>query len=365
MATLTETAQATKKIIKLSGLGIAVIIILKISLGIYNTYLKVVNPPPPPPPTVAFGKLPTIVFPEKIHPELTLRLETPTGGTPNLGDRVEVYLMPSFRSNFMALEQAKQTAKKMNFNDEPKEITERRYRFENDEFLPSTLEMDIINGSFSLKRNWQADPTILTDKQLPGKEQTIAEVKNFLNEIGLMNDELKQAKIEISYLSFSNGQYQKTVSLSEADFVQADVFRPEINGKKVLPQNPEKGIVRIIFSGSREMEKRIVQADYYYFPVNLDQSATYPIKTANQAWRELQTRQGFIANIGTNTGGVVAIRRIYLAYFDGENPNGFLMPIIVFEGDNGFYGYVQAITNEWLETATAIDGEQKPNQLTE
>jgi len=124
--------------------------------------------------------LPPIQFPEKLNPEITLRLETPTGGTPNLGDRGEVFLMPTFRSNFMALEQAKQTAKKMGFNAEPKEITERRYRFEAETFLPSILEMDIINGSFSLKRNWQADPTILSDKQLPGKEQTVIEAKNFL-----------------------------------------------------------------------------------------------------------------------------------------------------------------------------------------
>lgn len=356
MTTLTETAKTARQAIKVGGLLVGVVLFIKFSLFVYNTYLKVANPPPPIPPTVEFGKLPSIKFPEKLHPELTLRLETPTGGTPNLGDRATVYLMPTFRSHFGALDEANATAKKMGFRKTAKEITERRYRWESDDFLPSTLEMDIINGSFRMQRNWQADPTILSDKQLPGKEQTSVETKSFLRQAGLITDELEAAKLEVSYLSFSAGQYIKAVSLSEADFVQVDLFRSDIEEHQVLTEEPEKGVVRLIFSGSRESEKRVVLAEYNYFPVDIDQLATYPIKSASQAWRELQTRQGYIASIGENTGGVVAIRRIYLGYFDAEVSLGFLMPVIVFEGDNGFYGYVQAITNEWLQADLSTGG---------
>lgn len=356
MATLTETAKTARKTIKIGGLLIGAFVLMKVGVFVYENFIKVVAPPPQAPPTVTFGKIPSINFPEKLHPELTLRLETPSGGTPNLGDRATVFLMPTFRSHFGALDEANQTAKLMGFNQAPKEITERRFKWESDEFLPSTLEMDIINNSFMMKRNWQADPTILSDKQLPGKEQTAIETKTFLRQAGLMNDELSTARIEISYLTFSAGQYQKAVSLSEADFVQADLFRADIDEKKVMTQEPEKGVVRLIFSGSREAQKKVIQVEYNYFPTEINQSGTYPIKTASQAWRELQTRQGYIASIGENTGGVVAIRRIYLSYYDNETPQGFLMPIIVFEGDNGFYGYVQAVTNEYLTEPLSIGG---------
>ncbi|MBU1085253.1 MAG: hypothetical protein ABIJ43_04675 [Candidatus Beckwithbacteria bacterium] len=356
MATLTETATSTRKAIKIGGLLIIVFLFFKFSLFVYTNFIKVIKPPPAQPPTVSFGKLPTIEFPEKLHPELTLRLETPSGGTPDLGDRASVYLMPTFRSSFMALGQAKELAAKINFTKDPKEITERRYRWETDEFLPSTLEMDIIDGSFILKRNWQSDPTILSEKQLPGKEQVEIETKNFLRQIELLSDGIRKARVEVTYLTFSAGQYTKAISLSEADFVQADLYRPDINDQLVMPQDPNKGVVRIIFSGSREAEKRIVQAEYNYFPVNLNQLATYPIKTASQAWRELQTRQGYIASIGENISEVIAIRKIYLGYFDGESSSGFLQPIIVFEGDNDFFGYVQAITNEWLEKPLTTGG---------
>lgn len=356
MVTLTETATSARKAIKVGGLLLAVFFMVKFGWLVYVNFIKVVKPPPPEPPTVAFGKLPTIEFPEKLHPELTLRLETASGGTPNLGDRAKVFLMPTFRSNFMALQQAKALAEKINFGNEPKEITERRYRWETDEFLPSILEMDIIDGSFTLKRNWQSDPTILSEKQLPGKEQVEVEAKNFLRQINLLANGLEDARVEVTYLTFTTGQYLPAVSLSEADFVQADLYRPNIDDQAVMPQDPKKGGVRIIFSGSREAEKRVVQAEYNFFPVDIDQMATYPIKTASQAWRELQTRQGYIASIGDNPSEVVAIRKIYLGFFDGETSSGFLQPIIVFEGDNNFFGYVQAISNEWLEEPLTTDG---------
>ena len=361
MASLTEISYRARQTVKFGGIAIVVIIMAKLGFTVWDTYLKKVKPSPPAPPTMAFGKLPTIVFPQKTHPELTLRLETPTGGTPNLGDRGAIYLMPTFRSNFLALDQAKATAGKMRFKGEAKEITERRFRWENDEFLPSILEMDIINGSFVLQRNWQADPTILTDKQLPGKEQTVIEGKNFLRQAGLLTDELETARTEVNYLTFSGGQYVKAVSLSEADFVELNMYRPDIEEKSVLPTNPEKGVVRMIFSGSREAQKKTVLIEYNYFPVDTEQTATYPIKTANKAWRELQTRQGYIASIGDNPDGIITIRKIYLGYYDSNTPQDFLMPIIVFEGDNDFYGYVQAITDEWLEEPIATGDYQRPN----
>src|SRR3989344_671161 len=246
MATLTETAIGVRKLIKLSLVGLVVLITFKLGLFMYNTYLRVAKPSPAAAPTVAFGKLPEITFPEKLHPELTLRLETPTGGTPDLGNRATVLLMPQVRPSFSALDQANIIANKLNFRNNPNEITERRYKWETNEFLPSTLEMDIVSGSFTLKRNWQADPTILSNKQLPGKEQTEVETKTWLRQINLGDEGLDQGRIDISYLTFQSGQYVKAVSLSEADFVQADLFRPNLNELAVLTEEPTRGVVRII-----------------------------------------------------------------------------------------------------------------------
>src|SRR3989344_2158624 len=68
MATLTETAIGVRKLIKLSLLGLAAFLVLKLGLFMYDTYLKVARPSPAPPATVAFGKLPKMAFPEKLQP---------------------------------------------------------------------------------------------------------------------------------------------------------------------------------------------------------------------------------------------------------------------------------------------------------
>ena len=77
-------------------------------------------------------------------------------------------------------------------------------------------------------------------------------------------------------------------------------------------------------------------------------TATYPIKTAQKAFRELQTRQGFIVNVGNNQ-QIITVRKASLAYFDSLEPQQYLQPIYVFSGDNGFQAYVRAIEAEWLE----------------
>lgn len=46
MATLTETAAGTKKLIKISAIGAVIFLIFKLGLFIFDTYLKVVKPPP-------------------------------------------------------------------------------------------------------------------------------------------------------------------------------------------------------------------------------------------------------------------------------------------------------------------------------
>ena len=42
------------------------------------------------------------------------------------------------------------------------------------------------------------------------------------------------------------------------------------------------------------------------------------------------------------------IKKIYLAYYLSEQRQNYLMPIVIFEGNNNFYAYVQAVQDEWI-----------------
>jgi hypothetical protein len=90
--------------------------------------------------------------------------------------------------------------------------------------------------------------------------------------------------------------------------------------------------------------KQILAAEYHYYPVEETKSGTYPTKTADTAWEELKDGKGYVVNLGDNS-EKVAIRKVYLAYYDAGQYVSHYQPVVVFEGDNNFFAYVPAVQN--------------------
>jgi hypothetical protein len=348
MVSLTEAAYYSRQAIKYGLTGLAAFLILRWVLLAGIAYWRKLHPPPPPPPTVSFGKLPPIEFPESEWVGLSYRLETVTGGTPDLGDRATVYFMPVQKANLLALERMKRQVEKLAFTGEPEYLSEVRYRWSRLEPLPATLEANIISGSFVVDVSWEIDSTILTSKNLPTETEAIAEAKDFLRNAGLLREDLANGESRVFYLKSKLDSWIPAMSLSEADFVKVDLFRQSLGELPVLTADPEQGIVSVVFSGNLATGKRVVQLVYNYYPIDTGQSATYPIKSSDQAWKELQAGEGFVAQVEAEVEQVV-VRKIYLAHYDSFVAQNYLQPIYVFEGDNNFVGYVPAISSEWIE----------------
>jgi hypothetical protein len=349
MTKLSETAYYTRKIIKFGVIGIIAFFALRIFINTSIAIYKKLNPPPPPPPTVDFGKISRINFPTKEQPnDLSYNLQTPSGELPQFSDRAKVYYMPYQRPNLLALERAKREARQMGYTGEPRPVTDKIYRWEKRSNATSTLEMNIFTGAFKINYDWQNDQNIFLNKNLPGKQQAKIEAQTFLRTAGLNTEDLTTDKAKVSYLKAQGNRIAPAVSLSEADFVKVEMFRADVDEKPVLTKNAEKGVITFIFTDYVNASRKIIKVDYNYFPVNYEQPATYPIKTADTAWKQLQNGQGFIANWeGDNK--QITIRRVYIGYFDGLEPQDFLQPIAVFEGDNDFYAYVPIITDQWYK----------------
>ena len=347
MASLTRIAYYTKKIIRWGIIGSLGLIILKAGYAVGKNIWEQLHPPPPPPPTVAFDKLPRLQFPEK-EPlkDLEFELETPTGELPAFFDQAKVYLSPYQKPSFLAPERAKEQAAKLAFSEKPEIISEEIFRWTKKSPLNSLLEMDIFTGAFTFSYNWQGENIILTPQNPPKKEQAIREAKSFLNKLGTMESDLVEGKSEAVYLKASGTKMIPAPSLSEADFTKVEIFRKDIEEFSVLTADPEKGIVSIIISGAGGA-KRIIEVDFNYFPVNYESPSTYPIKSSIKAWEALKNGQAFIAN--WKGPRKIIIRRVYLAYYDSWEPQEFLQPIFVFQGDDDFFAYVPAITEEWIE----------------
>lgn len=355
MATLTETAYWTRKLVKYGAIFLVAFFFLRIIFQIGRDLWVQYHPPPPPPPTVAFGKLPQINFPIpapggiSIPTNLTFKLETIQGGLPLLPSVGKVYFTPNREPNLLGLERATVQAQKMGFRGEPEEVNPALFRWTSENTPISTLEIDINSGSFHLLYDYKNDQELLSNKNLPNNQQAASEAKNFLGSNNLLAPDLETGMAEFDYLRFSYPDIVQVPSLSEADFVRVNLFRADLDEMRILPPNPKRSLISFLFSGSRTLDKRIIEIDYYYIPIEKEIFATYPLKPINQAWTEMQSGSGYIANLGENTDGQITIRKIYLAYFESPEIQHYLQPVYVFEGDRNFFGYVAAIDPKWTE----------------
>jgi len=345
MASLTQTAIITRKVIRYSLYAVVALIVGRMLLGAGIKVYRHFFPEPPPPPTVSFGKLPSLPFPEREVPEnLRFTLETPEGTLPTLPNQAKVYFMPKPTQTQLNLDLAKETASKLGFSSEAQKVSEVIYRFAHRR-SPSTLEMNIVSGIFSISYNLEADPAPL-ERRPPAPEIASSLVRSYLSSADSLPEDLTGPVIP-QFLKVEEGKFTSVLSLSEADLVKLNFFRKSFDNLPSKTPEPNEANVWFIVSGAREREKQIIASEFHYFRVDEDQSATYPIKSAREAWEELAAGSGYIANLGNNSQGEITIRRVYLAYYDPGVVSEFYQPIIVFEGDRGFVGYVPAVTAEY------------------
>lgn len=100
---------------------------------------------------------------------------------------------------------------------------------------------------------------------------------------------------------------------------------------------------------SGENEASVMAADFTHQTIDqTDTSATYPLITAQQALDNLKNGKGYVAAYYGNDPKIL-INNVYLAYYLGKTIQDYLMPVIVFEGQNGFMAYVSALADESLQ----------------
>ncbi len=343
MASLTQIAITTRKIIRYSIYGIIALIIGRILFGIGKSVYLTLFPPAPPEPTVAFDKLPSLPFPEeKAREKISYRLETTEGGLPTLPIQVKVYFMPQLSANLLALETAQQKAASLGFAGTQEGVSQTTYQF-NSAKTPASLEMNIATGAFSISYNLAQDSSPL-ERRPPAPEVATSNTKSVLSSANLLPEDLAGPTTH-QFFRVEAGALKETISLSEANLIKINLFRTSYDDLPSLTQNPTQANVWFMVTGATNKEKQIISGEYHYFPVDPDQNSTYPIKTAQQAMDELSAGGGFIASSGSTQEQV--IREVYLAYYDPGEQVEFFQPVVVFEGDDDFVAYVPAVTTDY------------------
>lgn len=346
MSSLTQTAIVTRKIIRYGIFFIIFLIVGRIFLtGAVSIYKKLF-PAPPPLPTVAYGKLPKLALPAITLPaNVSFTLETADGTLPKMSTQAKVFFMPKPASNLLSLSAAQNKAESLGFNPNGEQLSPTTYKFLH-KSNPSTLEMNIVSGVFSISYDLKVDSEPISVRP-PVSEIAASQVRSYLSSANLLPADLT-GTTKAEYLKLTDGKFVSALSQSEANLVKVNLFRKNYDNLPAVTPDPNAANVWFIVSGVTNRGKQIVAAEFHYLPVDESQFSTYPIKTSDAAWKEFTEGKASSANAGANKeGGNIKIRKIYLAYFDAGVQTDFLQPIYVFEGDDGYVAYLPAVTDNY------------------
>lgn len=349
MSRLGEVASVSRKVIKYGSIGILVMVVGRMLWGVGYTWWKTRNPDPPPPPDAKFGTLPKLEFPAIVEqPSLQYTLETRTGGLPVLEDQFAVYFMPIKRPSLLAYDQSAALADRLDFIQEPEKLSKKEYRWNSSSPVSSSFTIDIITGEFVLNRIWQEDEGFLTPTLFFSEERAVDVSRNFLSRIGLLPEDIRLGTHSIQTLRNQDGELVTAASISQAQFIRVNLFRAPVSGVIVVNPFVDRGLISLVLAFQKEEARQFINVEYSYFPVEIEQFATYPLIGVAQAWQRLQDGEAFVSSFPNGVDNIV-LRDVYLAYYDSDTPQQFLQPVYVFEGDDNYFAYVPAVADEWVQ----------------
>ncbi len=347
--TLSDATDFGRKAILALGVGVVTYLVLRMLFIAAVNYYRAMNPPPPPPPTVGFGRLPSLVFPEKgeeVWPEKFV-LETARNRLPQFEDRAKVFTMEVPSPSLLADSRARSLAARYGFTSQPEILDPNNYRWIKYQPIEYIFEVNLINYNFTLRSDYNTRPELITSQSLPEKHDAVQAVKSYLRKNDSLPGDIATASGEISYVRVLAGELFPAVSLSDSDFVQVDLNRVPVDGElKMFTPESNSGIVSAVITGKLQGDDSILQMHYHHQKIVYDDFHTYPLKPVEQAWNELKNRGGYIAS-GEGLQEAV-IREVELGYFDSFEDQPYLQPIYVFAGDDNFLAYVSAIDSSYV-----------------
>ncbi len=346
MLTLSQATSLTKKIAKWSAIIVACIILLLILIRVGKILKEIIAPTPVPGPTVSFGKLTPIEFPINSYAkQLNYSIDTVTGDLPKFSDRAKVFTIEEPNPDLLALPKTEEKVSRAGFSSPAIRIFGNTYRWTDPQSsIFQKISVDIFTLQFSITSEFLSNQAVMLGSNLPdpSKAKTIAQ--ELLLSMTFLYDDLDLEKTKTNLFSINNTVLVPTTSVSTAQVIEVDFFQKDIDKLPVVYSKANNSTMNI-FVGGGENKPQIVKGDFFHQNIS-NESATYPIKTASDAFSELKNGNGFILSPSQSKN--VSIRKVYLGYYMGDKKQNFLIPVIIFEGDNDFIAYISAVKDEWI-----------------
>ncbi len=347
--TLTQAALITRRTILFSIISLIIGIVSFIGYNIWYAYYLASLPPVEEKPDIKFGLLPPPEFPQGSvsTSNFSYSLDTTTGGLPKLGTDegfekvVRVYFVTQTFATLLAPEKSAALAEKFKISSSPEIISDTRYRYKDQD---KTLLVDLDNGNFSYRKN--ATPS--ANVNLGEDDKLILNFKQILSNLGVLKEDLQNGKVKLSFLKMNGDQLNPTELKSEAVAYQISLWPAAIDKKPVVTPNFNNALIEAVISGESSNLDNYISLVFTYYPVDATTFATYPIKTAEEAFDDLKTGRGIV--IVTPDKPQVSITSVSLGYYLSVSYSPYLQPIYVFEGPN-FVSYVSAISGQFQNQA--------------
>lgn len=325
------------------------------------------------PPTVAFGKLPRLRFDPK---ELTgnqpsITLNTKTGKLPNnLPDRLRVYKFIEPEFSYFARQKAEENANFLGFSD-----TELSTDLKANIYIWRSLQsggilkINIDNRVLTLETELFGNGQKYISGSLRKTDATNVAVRLFQS-LGRFNDaDYVNGEKKVFLGKYLGNALIQTANDREAQLARVDLYR-SINNYPILGPDSEKGLLHAIVSNPSRMGNPynypIIEA--YYWEIQKESGATYPVIDVNTAWNSVKSGKGIISSVVPKEKNPfeayspvridnVRIDNIYLAYYETPEFQKYLQPIYVFEGNYSARGteggeikiYFPAVSGDYIE----------------
>lgn len=345
MATLSDFKVKFLNAAKWVGIAFAVLLGLFVLIKVLFFIKELIAPTPPPPPTASFGKLPKMSFPEGIKKNFTYTIDTLSGDLPSFPDRTNVYKMEKPGPDILAVERASQKVAALEFNSKPEQLSDILYRWSNPGPPQKSLVLNVNMASFNLYSSYLSDPVVLSAVNLPDEKGAITVAQAFLEALGLYPEDIDLEKTKTELFDINNEVLGPATSLSRSKLISVYFFQKNIDDLEIAYPNGKVSVMNLVVAGGED-NPQVVNARFFYQKVS-DESETYPIKTAKDAFEELKKGGGYIASHNGNDLNI-SIKKVYLAFYIEGRTQDFLLPVVVFEGSSDFIAYIPAIKAEWI-----------------
>ncbi len=344
MPTLSQTTSKVRSITKWVGTILGVLSLILI--GVRGFAIIKDRFAPPPPPTSAYGILPQIPFPKNTtDKKFTYKIDTLTGLLPTFPDRAKVYKTLSRKPDLLALSRMQERVSQVGFDARGIALSESTHQWSDNDSTNRKIVANIFTSDFTLSSSFIQNSAIQTFSSNDDLNTAIEVAQDFLVRMSLLPEDIALGETKASFFFLANSNLVPVESVKNTTIIRVDFFQKDVDKLLIYYPKPKESTMNFLVAKIQD-ETQVVAANFYHQDISTD-FATYPIKTAEEALSELKQGKAYIASFSDDN-KVVLIKNISLGFYLGEKEQEHLIPIAVFEGENGFFAYVSLIRDEWI-----------------